>query len=190
MRLNNFNLKKFTVPLMFLFIIGCGKAREIIFEPEPDLLKFFITTDKLSYPRILDVECWGDTAWNMTINIYVVNVYDEVLEDNVIPDYYFEVWRDIDSRLSKTFIFSDSLSDTSKIAIFPGDTLKIEEISPLLWLKQTTDDGSRLVPISFELANPFAMTIRGRVKYFDRVGWLDIEPIHFRVYWRPSGCLG
>lgn len=190
MYLNKLQSQNLTLIILISFIIGCGEARELILEPDPVLLEAFIVTDKESYPRYFDAECWDDQAWNMIINIYVVNLYDEVLEDKVIPDYYFEVWRDLDSALVKTFTFEDTLSDTLLIAIFPGDTLKVEQLSPLKWFKQTTDDSSRLVPLSYEIANPFLMTIKGRVKFFDRLDWIEIEPIHFRVYWRPSGCLG
>lgn len=183
-------LRLFCFSATILFVAGCGKSRVVVIEPDPELLSAFIVMDKPSYPQYNADDCWNDQAWNIFINVYVINEYNEVLEDMVIPEYRLEVWRDVDSTLVKVLVFSDTLSDPIIYAIFPGDTLLVQQLSPIAWLEQSTDiEDGRLAPLSFELANPKKFTIRGTVKLFDRVDHVEIDPVYFRVYWRTDGCI-
>ena len=172
-----------------ILLSGCGEAREIIIEPEPELLRAFITTDFPSYPQYNPQECWTDSAWNIYISLHVINVYDEALEDIVSPDYHLEVWRNVDSTLVKSFDFNGILDDTISVTLQPGDTSRIDQISPIFWFQQLTDeDVGLLTPYIFEFANPFDITIKGSVKFFDRADPIEIEPYDFRVFYRWSGC--
>lgn len=175
--------------IVTLLTVACGEAREIIIEPEPELMRAFIRTDHPSYPQYNPDECWTDSAWNIYISLFVINVYDETLEDLLLPDYELEVWRNRDTALVKTFRFNDALQDTLSATLMPGDTARIEQLSPILWFQQFTDNGvSHITPPAFELANPIDFTIMGKVKFFDRVDPIEIEPYGFRVFNRGSGC--
>lgn len=172
-----------------MLLLGCGEAREIIIEPEPVLLRGFITTDFPSYPQYNPQECWTDSAWNINISLHVINIYDETLEDIVVPSYNLEVWRNVDTTLVKTLNFNGVLDDTIRIVLQPGDSARIDQISPIFWFKQLTDEGvGLLTPPIFEFANPFDMTIRGRLKFFDRAESVEIDPYDFRIFYRWSGC--
>lgn len=170
-------------------LLGCGEAREIILEPEPELLRAFITTDFPSYPQYNPSECWTDSAWNIYISLHVINVYDETLEDIVIPQYNLEVWRNADSTLVKTFNFDSPLSDTIKVELLPGDTVRVNQVSPIFWFQQLTDEGVGLLTAArFEFANPVNLTIKGKVKFFDRAEPVEIDPYEFRIFNRLNGC--
>ena len=177
------------IPPVTLLTIACGEAREIIIEPEPELMRAFIRTDHPSYPQYNPKECWTDSAWNIYISLFVINVYDETLEDLLQPNYELKVWRNVDTTLVKTLSFDDLLQDTLSSTLMPGDTARIEQLSPILWFQQfTNDEVTHITPAIFELANPFDFTIVGKVKFFDRIDPIEIEPYGFRVFFRLDGC--
>ena len=180
---------KLRILLVTLLTVTCGEAREILIEPEPELMRAFIRTDHPSYPQYNPKECWTDSAWNIYISLFVINVYDETLEDLILPDYELEVRRDIDTALVKSFRFSGVLQDTLSSTLMPGDTARINQLSPIFWFQQFTNNGvGHITPASFEFANPIHFTITGNVKFFDRIDPIEIEPYGFRVFFRLDGC--